>query len=104
MDGSAEVLNNFYERRMRSVKLPLKSCTNIGSEIAAADTAFIFSQIESYKLNNINLQDYLRRLFECILHGRDVDKRVLLHIIIEINVKTKLFSYSFFLYRLFYSR
>lgn len=69
---------------------------NIGSEVAAVNAVFIFSLIESCKLNDINPQDYLRHLFECIFHGRDGDRKVLLPCIIEINIKTKLFSYSFF--------
>ena len=77
-DGSAEVSNNLCEQRMKPVKLLLKNCTNIGSEAAAANSAFIFSLIESCKLNDINPQDYLRHLFECILHGRDGDKKALL--------------------------
>lgn len=77
-DGLAEVSNNLCEQRMRPVKLLLKNCTNIGSEAAAANAAFIFSLVESCKLNDINPQDYLRHLFECILHGRDGDKKVLL--------------------------
>lgn len=77
-DGSAEISNNLCEQRMRPVKLLLKNCMNIGSEAAAEDTAFIFSLIESCKLNGIGPQDYLRHLFECILNDEDCDKKKLL--------------------------
>ena len=77
-DGSAEISNNLCEQRMRLVKLLLKNCMNIGSEAAAENSAFIFSLIESCKLNDIDPQDYLKHLFECILHGKDCDKKVLL--------------------------
>lgn len=76
-DGSVEVSNNLCEQRMRLVKLLLKNCMNISSEATAANSAFIFSLIESCKMNDINPQDYQRHLFECILHGRDGDKKVL---------------------------
>ena len=77
-DGSAEISNNLCEQRMKPVKLLLKNCMNIGSEDAAGNSAFIFSLIESCKLNDIAPQDYLKHLFECILHGKDCDKKALL--------------------------
>lgn len=77
-DGAAEISNNLCEQRMKPVKLLLKNCMNIGSEDAAENSAFIFSLIESCKLNGIDSQDYLKHLFECILHGKDCDKKTLL--------------------------
>lgn len=77
-DGSAEISNNLCEQRMKPVKLLLKNCMNIGSEAAAKNSAFIFSLIESCKLNDIDPQDYLKHLFECILNGKDCDKKALL--------------------------
>lgn len=77
-DGAAEISNNLCEQRMKPVKLLLKNCMNIGSEDAAENSAFIFSLIESCKLNGIDPQDYLKYLFECILHGKDCDKKTLL--------------------------
>ena len=74
-DGAAEISNNLCEQRMKPVKLLLKNCMNIGSEDAAGNSAFIFSLIESCKLNDIDPQDYLKHLFECILHGKDCDKK-----------------------------
>ena len=46
---------------MKSVKLLLKNCL-----------------IEGCKLNEIDPQDYLKHLFECILHGMDCDKKAFL--------------------------
>lgn len=77
-DGAAEISNNLCEQRMKPVKLLLKNCMNIGSEDAAENSAFIFSLIESCKLNGIDPQDYLKHLLECILHGKDCDKKTLL--------------------------
>ena len=77
-DGAAEISNNLCEQRMKPVKLLLKNCMNIGSEDAAENSAFIFSLIESCKLNDIAPQDYLKHLFECILHGKECDKKALL--------------------------
>ena len=71
-------LHPLCEQRMKPVKLLLKNCMNIGSEAAAENSAFIFSLIESCKLNGIDPQNYLKHLFECILHGKDCDKKALL--------------------------
>ena len=78
-DGSAEISNNLCEQRMKPVKLLLKDCMNIGSEGTAENSAFIFSLIESCKLNDIiDPQDYLKHLLECILRGKDCDRKALL--------------------------
>ena len=98
-DGAAEISNNLCEQRMKPVKLLLKNCMNIGSEDAAGNSAFIFSLIESCKLNNIDPQDYLKHLFECILHGKDCDKKALLPCFINRNVKLTI-SCGHFIYRL----
>lgn len=67
-----------FGRTSEQRRLLLKNCMNIGSEDAAGNSAFIFSLIESCKLNDIDPQDYLKHLFECILHGKDCDKKALL--------------------------
>ena len=85
-DGSAEISNNLCEQRKKPVKLLLKNCMNIGSEAAAENSAFIFSLIESCKLNDIDPQDYLKHLFECVLHGKDCDKKALLPIFLIIHI------------------
>ena len=77
-DDAAEISNNLCEQRMKPVKLLLNNCMNIGSENVAENSAFIFSLIESCKLNGIDPQDYLKYLFEYILHGKDCDKKALL--------------------------
>ena len=62
---------------MKLVKLLLRDCM-IGSEDTTENSAYIFSLIESYKLNDIDPQDYLKHLFECILHGKDCDNKAFL--------------------------
>ena len=81
---------------MKPVKLLLKNCMNVGSEDAAENSAFTFSLIESCKLNGIDPQNYLKHLFECILHGKDCDKKLFCHVSINRNVKTKIFSCGHF--------
>lgn len=78
-DGSAEISKNLCKQRMKPVKLLLKNCMNIGSEVAAKNSAFIFSLIESCKLNDIDPTGfYLKHLFECILNGKNCYKKDLL--------------------------
>jgi transposase len=93
-DGAAEISNNLCEQRMKPVKLLLKNCMNIGSEDAAKNSAFIFSLIESCKLNGIDPQDYLKHLFECMV--RTATRRLFYHVFINRNVKTKLFPCGHF--------
>ena len=91
-EGSADISNNLCEQRMKPVKLLLKNCMNIGSEDAAGNSAFIFSLIESCKLNDLDPLDYLKYL-ECILHGKGCEKKTLVPCLYNRNVKTKIFSY-----------
>lgn len=83
-DGRVQISNNLCEQRMKPVKLNLKNCQNIGSEDAAKNTAFIFSLTESCRLNGINPETYLEKLFKCIVSHETYDKRQLLPCYIKI--------------------
>ena len=83
-DGRVQISNNLCEQRMKPVKLNLKNCQNIGSENAAENTAFVFSLTESCRLNGINPETYLERLFKCIVSKETYDKRQLLPCYIKI--------------------
>ncbi len=76
--GFVEISNNLCEQRMKAVKLNLKNCQNIGSEIAAENAAFMFSVTESCTLNNINPENYLTKILTIIKDGKEVDKVQLL--------------------------
>ena len=77
-DGRVQISNNLCEQRMRTVKINLKNCQNIGSERAAENAAFIFSLTESCTLNGISPENYLERIFNCITSKKEYDKRMLL--------------------------
>ncbi len=83
-DGRVQISNNLCEQRMKPVKLNLKNCQNIGSENAAENTAFVFSLTESCRLNGINPETYLEKLFKCIVSKGTYDKRQLLPCYIKI--------------------
>lgn len=69
-------LFNFYLSSIFTFKS--KATIKTGNEDTAENSVFIFSPIENCKLNNIYLQDYLKHLFECILHDKDCCKKILL--------------------------
>lgn len=62
---------------MKTIKLDLKNCLNIGSERAAKNATFMHSIFESCALNHLALEGYIEHLFNCI-GQEDVDKRALL--------------------------
>lgn len=77
--GLVEISNNLCEQRMKTIKLTLKNCQNIGSEAAAERSAFFQSLAESCTLNKINPLEYVTSLFELIYKGDiPADKTVLL--------------------------
>ena len=63
LDGRVQLSNNLCEQRMKPIKLNLKVCQNIGSETAAENASFMFSLMESCKLNKLNEEPYLEMLF-----------------------------------------
>ena len=93
---TSEISNILFEQWMKPVKLLLKNCKNIGSEDAAGNSAFIFSLIESCKLNDIDPQDYLKHLLNVFFMVRTATGRLFYHVFINWNVKTKIFSYGHF--------
>ena len=83
------------------MQLLLKNCMTLGSEDAAENSVYIFSLIGSCKFNDIDPQDYLKHLFEFILHGKGCDKKVFLSCFIDQDVKEKnIFLQMFLFYQL----
>ena len=60
--GDVEISNNISEQSVRKLKMNLKNAGNIGSESSAADNAFMYSVIESCKLNDIDPGKYISYL------------------------------------------
>ncbi len=63
LDGRVEISNNLCEQRMKTVKLGMKNCQNIGSEDAARRQAIAHSLFESCSLNKIPPLEYMTDLF-----------------------------------------
>ena len=78
LDGRVEISNNLVEQRMKTIKLDMKNCQNIGSEAAAKRHAFMHSLIESCSLNEIQPVEYLTNLFGRYKTLKDEEKVALL--------------------------
>lgn len=66
LDGRVQLSNNLCEQRMKPIKLNLKVCQNIGSETAAENASFMFSLMESCKLNKLKEEPYMETLFNSL--------------------------------------
>lgn len=66
LDGRVQLSNNLCEQRIKPIKLNLKVCQNIGSETAAENASFMFSLMESCKLNKLKEEPYLETLFNSL--------------------------------------
>lgn len=78
-NGDVEVSNNLAEQMMRHIKMNLKTASNIGSEDSAQDNAFMFSLIESCKLNGLAPEKYIAFLLHKLKDADEhTDKNALL--------------------------
>ena len=71
--GDVELSNNLSEQMMRSIKMNLKNAGNIGSEESAKHNAFMFSVIESCKMNKRSVEGYLKSLLDKLKLSRHGD-------------------------------
>ena len=71
--GDVEISNNISEQTVRKLKMNLRNAGNIGSESSAADNAFMYSVIESCRLNDIDPGKYLMHLLNSLKSHRDGD-------------------------------
>ncbi len=65
---------------MRRIKMNLKTATNIGSEDSAKHNAFIFSVIESCKLNKIALVKYFQYLLDNLKNSFQPEEELTKHL------------------------
>ena len=70
-NGDVEVSNNISEQSVRKLKMNLRNAGNIGSESSAADNAFMYSVIESCKLNDIDPGKYISYLLGKLKTARE---------------------------------
>ena len=71
--GDVEISNNISEQSVRKLKMNLRNAGNIGSESSAVDNAFMYSVIESCKLNDIDPGKYISYLLGKLKTSREGD-------------------------------
>ena len=71
--GDVEISNNISEQTVRKLKMNLRNSGNIGSESSAADNAFMYSVIESCKLNDMDPGKYLRHMLNKLKSHKEGD-------------------------------
>lgn len=77
--GDIEVSNNISEQSVRKLKMNLRNAGNIGSEKSAQHNGFMFSIMESCRLNDLQPEKYLAHLLRSLKNrGKDEDLRDLL--------------------------
>ena len=65
-DDRVQLSNNLCEQRMKPIKLNFKVCQNIGSETATENASFMFSLMESCRLNKLKEEPYMETLFNSL--------------------------------------
>lgn len=72
-DGRIEMHNNAIERMFRHIAIGRRNWLHTGSHFAAENIAFMYSLLESCKLNNINYGEYIEDVLTRIMKGEEAD-------------------------------
>lgn len=72
-DGHVEMHNNAIERIFRHIAIGRRNWLNTGSHFAAENIAFMYSLLESCKLNEVNFGKYIEDVLTRIMHGETPD-------------------------------
>ena len=84
-DGKIEIDNNIAENAMRPIALGRKNWLFAGSDSGGETAANIYTITESCKINNINPQKYLTKVFDVIQGWKAKDIAQLLPWNIELD-------------------
>lgn len=76
-DGRIELSNNAIERCFRHIAMGRRNWLHTGSHFAAENIAFIYSLVESCKLNKIEFGEYIEDILTRLLNGEDADESFL---------------------------
>lgn len=72
-DGQVELSNNAIERCFRHIAIGRRNWLHSGSHFAAENIAFMYSLLESCKLNKINFGEYIEDVLTRMMKGEDAD-------------------------------
>ena len=76
-DGRIELSNNAIERCFRHIAMGRRNWLHTGSHFAAENIAFIYSLVESCKLNKIEFGEYIEDILTRFMNGEDADESFL---------------------------
>lgn len=76
-DGRIELSNNAIERCFRHIAIGRRNWLHSGSHFAAENIAFMYSLLESCKLNDINFGEYIEDILTRIMEGEEADESFL---------------------------
>lgn len=72
-DGQVELSNNAIERCFRHIAIGRRNWLHSGSHFAAENIAFMYSLLESCKLNKINFGEYIEDVLTRFMNGEEAD-------------------------------
>lgn len=73
LDGHIELHNNAIERMFRHIAIGRRNWLHTGSHFAAENIAFMYSLLESCKLNNVNFGEYIEDILTRLMKGEKAD-------------------------------
>ena len=73
LDGHIEMHNNAIERMFRHIAIGRRNWLHTGSHFAAENISFMYSLLESCKLNNVNFGEYVEDILTRLMKGEKAD-------------------------------
>lgn len=73
LDGRIEMHNNAIERMFRHIAIGRRNWLHTGSHFTAENIAFMYSLLESCKLNNVNFGEYVEDILTRLMKGEKGD-------------------------------
>ena len=73
LKGRIEMHNNAIERMFRHIAIGRRNWLHTGSHFAAENIAFMYSLLESCKLNNVNFGEYVEDILTRPMKGEKAD-------------------------------
>lgn len=73
LDGRIEMHNNAMERMFRHIAIGRRNWLHTGSHFAAENIAFMYSLLESCKLNAVNFGEYIEDILTRLMKGEKAD-------------------------------
>ena len=76
-DGQIEMHNNAIERMFRHIAIGRRNWLHSGSHFAASNIGFMYSLLESCKLNGVDFGEYVEDILTRMMNGQEVNESFL---------------------------